>query len=294
MVWEKTFARLQEIGHDRARGARELALDASRTVLDGVRGVTTEDYAADSVTLARAVVDAQPEMAPFYHLAARVLVGGDIPELERRVMALIRELEDDSFEREAASYVPAGGAVMTYSRSGSVLSALRAARHSGKEFRVLVGEGRPGYEGRSVASELAESGIAVELVTDAALLSRVTEVQLVLVGADALGGRTLRNKVGTRALCAVARTEARPVYAVVDETKLLPERFWASAAERPPGEVWAEPPPGVRVRTPYFETVPLIELDGFVGKSGLMSADDVAERVERAAEKLRPLLQILE
>ena len=209
-------------------------------------------------------------------------------------MALIRELEDDSFEREAASYVPAGGTVMTYSRSGSVLSALRAARRSGKEFRVLVGEGRPGYEGRSVASELAESGIAVELVTDAALLSRVTEVQLVLVGADALGGRTLRNKVGTRALCAVARTEARPVYAVVDETKLLPERFWASAAERPPGEVWAEPPPGVRVRNPYFETVPLIELDGFVGKSGLMSADDVAERVERTGEKLTPLLQILE
>lgn len=294
MVWEKTFGRLEEIGCDRARGARELALEASRAVLDGAREARTDDYPANSVPLARAVVDAQPEMAPFYHLAARILVGGGISELERQVMALVREIEDDSFEREAASHVPADGTVMTYSRSGSVLSALQTARHTGKEFRVLVGEGRPGYEGRALASELAKSGIAVDLLSDAALLSRVSEAQLVLVGADAVGSRSLRNKIGTRALCAVARTEARPVYAVIDETKLLPERFWASTSERPPGEVWAEQPPGVRVRNPYFETVRLNELDGFVGKDGLMSADDVAARVERTAEELRPLLQILE
>ena len=42
-------------------------------------------------------------------------------------------------------------------------------------------------------------------------------------------------------------------------------------------EIWDAPPPGVVVRNPYFERVPLDLVLAFVADGGIMPANDVAE-----------------
>ena len=293
--WQTVEAQLRQIADDRSRGARELVLAAARAIARGVRQAPAEEGGAERAeALARAVAQAQPEMAPFRHLAAVLLacgVGADA--LAEAAEDFLRRLEGGATERHAAGLVPERGVVLTYSRSGSVLAALLAAHRSGVRFRVRLSEGRPGYEGRSVAAELAAAGVPVEMTTDAALAGSVPGADLVLLGADAVGRHSFLNKVGSGALCVTARRAGRPVYVLADETKFLPEEQWRPPAERAPREVWEDAPAGVAVSNPYFEAIALADVEAVVSDDGVLAGADLARRVERAAAALAPLERLL-
>lgn len=246
------------------------------------------------VELAQAVLRAQPEMAPFYYLAAALLDCADFESLSETVVAFANALDDEAIGQHAVELIAPAAAVVTYSRSGSVLATLRMARSGGRTFEVWVGEGRPRHEGRGLAKALADAGIKVQLLTDGALLGRAADADLILLGADAIGREKFLNKVGTRALCATAGAVGCPVYVIADETKFLPEEFWPSPAERSPDEVWSEPPPGVLVSNPYFEAIPLKELEAVVTQQGQLAPSAVLAKVDGAALTLARLREWLE
>jgi len=126
---------------------------------------------------------------------------------------------DDAAAAAAADRI--GGTVLTLSRSGTVLSALRAADLDG----VVVAESRPGREGVGVAEALAAEGHDVTLVPDAAVAHHLGTgaVDAVVVGADTVlaDGRVV-NKVGTRGAAAAAAREGVPVDVVAARDKVAP------------------------------------------------------------------------
>jgi translation initiation factor 2B subunit (eIF-2B alpha/beta/delta family) len=166
--------------------------------------------------------------------------------------------------------------VVTCSKSRPVEITLRKAAEQ-HELLVSCSEGRPAKEGRDLARALAESGITVDLYTDAGICAAVASADAVIVGADAIASFSFINKVGTSALCAVASANGTPCYVLAGREKILPDDVFAALTLRPggPQEVWRDPVAGVQIRNPYFETIPLAWVSAIVTEAGVLQPAEV-------------------
>lgn len=231
---------------------------------------------------ALALVDAQPSMASIFNLADQVLWrSGDPPGAAAVCQEFARGLKENVayVAQEAGKLIPAEGTVLTHSSSGTVREALLQAGAGGKRIRVIATESRPTCEGRSLAGLLAEAGMAVTLIVDAATSLFVPRADLVLVGADAVSPAGLLNKIGTRSVALAAQAAAKPIYSLCDSSKILrgdvplPEEAPRDPAELLAGFVL----PGVEAANYYFEWTPLRLITGIVIEAGIYTADELRE-----------------
>lgn len=262
---QKTLTGLRALGDDHRSGAAELADRAARWLEEFCRRQRAGDprlpYALSA--LAEATLAAQPAMAPLVNLANRVQRaaegnGGGLAGLRRTLAGFRRQQRRAAarIARQLSARLPRGATVLTYSYSSTVLEALLAARR--RLRRVIVSEGRPLFEGRTLAERLAAQGVAVTLTIDAALADQVGVADAVAVGADAVLAAAYVNKVGTRQLQERARRERKPFFVLADTTKFLPPALllFHRIEERPRRELWREAPAGVTVVNRNFEVIP--------------------------------------
>lgn len=175
--------------------------------------------------------------------------------------------------RQAAALLR--GTVLTHSASETVTKALRMAAREGGLRKVVVGEGRPRLEGRVVARALAEEGIEVVLVTDAAMGLHAREADLALVGADAvLADGSVVNKVGTRLLGLACDRAGTPLHAVADRYKVSSATS-VPLEEKEATEVWPDAPRGVQVRNIYFDRTEAELVRGVVTEKGVLTGAEV-------------------
>lgn len=277
---------LQAIVLDRDRGASRLALDAIALL---EKAADASDDLDAIVDIARSLRAARPSMPVIsnlvnlaMHEAARASAARDVPAALRRSAKSAHERALEA--RGAAARQAAGlarGVVLTHSASETVTKALRAAARAGQLSRVVVAEGRPGFEGRQVARALAAEGVDVDLVVDAALGLHAREADLALVGADAvLADGSVVNKVGTRLLALACAGAGTPLHAVADRFKVSPAST-LPLEEKGPAEVWAEAPDGVRVRNIYFDRTEAPLVKSYVTDAGTLGPGDV----ERLADE---------
>jgi len=242
----------------------------------------------------------QPTMAPVHQFAARALevadtalARGEAPAGLRSALALSCAAERDDWiaarkalARQAAVLVSERNSwIATLSMSGAVRDALLEAQRAGREPRVLMAEGRPRLEGRAAAAALAEAGVPVWLVVDAALPLLLSQARMVWLGADAVTDQGIMNKLGSFAAALAAREHSVPVYALAERRKFLPAATAAlRIVEMPPEEVWDEPAAGVQPRNIYFERVPLPLLRGVVVEDAVLPPGEAA-----ALARERPL-----
>lgn len=274
---------IEAIRNDTRRGASELVRDALAAF-----GATI-DEAPPAAPLqprlentARAILDAQPAMAPLLALSCNVVraaAASNEPATAARQALLEFAARLDRIAREvperSEALIPAGGRILTLSASSTVR---RALCHAGarRKFDVICLEGRPGCEGRDMALALAEKGIAVSVAVDAACGAVVRDCDVVLIGADSIGDLGVVNKIGTRAAALLARRAGVPMYALADSTKLLPTG-WPQELDdtRSAAEVWPDSPPAISIWNRYFEATPVAYLDGVVTEDGLRSEADI-------------------
>lgn len=200
-----------------------------------------------------------------------------------------RDLEDSiqAAARIGAQLVTERGAwIATLSMSGIVRDAILEAHTAGREPRALIGEGRPGLEGRALASALASRGVASWLVADAALPLLLGQAGMLWLGADAVTDKGVINKVGSYAAALAARERSVPVYALATRRKFLPAATGAlKIEEMPPEEIWEAPPEHVEPRNVYFEVVPLELLQGIVVEDSVLGRK---ESIALAQERTLP------
>lgn len=242
------------------------------------RGVELlQRIAADRAGLVEAAAQlcrAQPAMAGFRTLAGLVGRTADpTAALERFALQIARA--PSAIARNALSVLRLRKGcgplrVVTCSASQAVEAALVAA---GAEFDLVVccAEGRPHLEGRDLARRLAAAGLAVEFYTDAAIGAAIPSAEAVLIGADAIGPEGFINKVGTAALCGLARSAGVPVYVLAGREKALGAGELASLqlGGGPPDEVWSDPPMGVSARNPYFEYVRMTSVSAVISDTAV-------------------------
>lgn len=206
----------------------------------------------------------------------------DVTTAEQTLDAAIREIERalaaDADAAAAAAETVADARVLTLSRSGTVLSALRR----GAPNAVYVAESRPAREGIDVAETLADDADPTVIVhTDAAVghVVATEDVDAVLVGADAvLPDGSVVNKTGTRVVALVAKRADVPVYAAAASDKITHEETVnlesGDAAAVYDGDA------DLDVRNPTFDVTPSDLLTGVVTERGTLDPDGVREIAE--------------
>jgi len=286
---------LEQIARDRRSGAAELALRAAHALTTRLRR-SPRFTRSEAMAIARALIAAQPEMAPFLRLGNEVATAAESAdaarELEQTLRPFVRGLRraPHAIGRLLRNALRPRAIVATYSYSSTVVQALRYAR--GKIRRVYCSESRPGGEGRAMAARLSRAGLRVTFLSDAALFALPPVENYVILGADRITPHGFVNKIGSELLAARGQlTRRAPVlWLVVDTSKFLPAKLERLVVERPApaGELWGNPPRGVCVENAYFTFTPFSPKMRILTERGWMTPREA----RRTAQRIRaaPLL----
>ena len=176
-----------------------------------------------------------------------------------------------------------GDTILTNTYSYTVLKVLEKAKEEGKNISVFIPESRPGGEGIDMAVELYKRKFPVTLFVDSAVRYMMKEVDLVLIGAEAIAANgAVVNKIGT-SMIALAAHEARVRVFVAAETyKFSPATVigeLVTIEERSPTEVVSEEflkkYPGIKVRNPAFDVTPPEYIDAIITERGVFAPQAV-------------------
>lgn len=169
-----------------------------------------------------------------------------------------------------------GDVLLTHCNSEAALSCILEAKRDGKEISVFATEVRPRNQGHLTIKTLDEAGIPASFIVDSAARYFMNEVDLVVVGADAVSvNGAVVNKIGTSQI-ALAAHEARTRVMVAAETyKFAPRTIlgeYIEIEERDAEEVLPRSIsahlPHVRVRNPTFDVTPAEYVDLIVTEAG--------------------------
>lgn len=295
MIRPTIAALVREVAEDNTSGAVELTKKATQAIVlfsDETRAQDLSQFLSQFMTTGRELIQAQPSMAPLFNLVNSVLASLDTAENVGEARQIVKatasafaqdlDVSGDKIAKHALPLISDGATIMTHSRSSTVLRALFLAKEKGRDFAILCTESRPIYEGRQLAKQLAQQGIDVTLVTDAAVAHSVNQVDLVMVGADSISSKGLVNKMGTHALALAANAHGVPFYALCGRQKLLPSDYPHMENElKDPREVWEDPPDGVTVLNYYFDLTPLEFVSAVVTEKGLLGRADVLKMLSQ-------------
>jgi len=252
--------RIQLISEDRVHGAGWLARQAVEALADAAAA------GQDPVAVGRRLAATRPAIGAIAAALGRLLVAGRTPEqLIEECRALIDRRDRAAMSIAVLLGPEIGGRVLTHSASATVREALV---HTGPE-RVVCTVSGPHEEGRAFADDLADAGLAVDLVADEDAERALETVDVLLLGADCVfRDGSLVNKVGTAGLAAAARDAGRPVLVACETIKVAPVD---------PAGGWEAPDPA---EEPFDLTPPEL-IDRYATDEGLYGPDEIAALVDQ-------------
>jgi translation initiation factor eIF-2B subunit delta/methylthioribose-1-phosphate isomerase len=224
-VESELTAHVERIATDHRHGSSWLARRALEALVEAV------ERGEDPLETGRELVRARPAIGAIAGALGRVLAAGRTPEqLVEEAHAVL-----GSRERAGATIAVllandlAGRVVMTHSASATAREALI---HAGSA-RVVCTVSEPVGEGRGFSEELAEAGLATELVADEDAEHALATVDLLLLGADTVfRDGSLVNKIKTKQLARAATEAGLPVIVACEVLKLAPDEPYEPDEDR--------------------------------------------------------------
>lgn len=136
-------------------------------------------------------------------------------DLCQAIDLFIREritLADEVIAREATERINDRDVILTYAKSSIVEKALLTAHRQGKDFKVIVVDSRPMFEGKNLARRLVRAGLRVQY----ALLSAVADIvdfesvtKCFLGASSMLGNGSLFSRAGTAVVAMMAKESSK-------------------------------------------------------------------------------------
>lgn len=193
---------------------------ASFLVANGIAGRILNETRPTAVNLAWAIARMSRRAAEVAALEPDARAEG----MQREAEAIHREDVEACRAMGAlgAGDVPEGATILTHCNAGALatggygtaLGVIRAAHAAGKNIRVLASETRPYLQGARLTSwELAQDGIAVEVITDSMSghFFQRSAIDFVVVGSDRIAANAdVANKIGTYTHAVLANAHGVP------------------------------------------------------------------------------------
>lgn len=191
-----------------------------------------------------------------------------------------------------AKKIPNNSRIFIHCHSSQVMEILKKAKQLGKRFTVVNTEARPFYQGRMSAEELSKAGIPVEHYVDAAAAQILDNVDLFLIGADAITVDGVVNKIGSGLFAEAAQQRGVPVFVCTPALKFDPMTINGTPEpmeERPKEEVWANAPKLVQVHNSAFEFIPAKLITNIISELGIYPHSAFIEEVRRTYPEITTL-----
>jgi ribose 1,5-bisphosphate isomerase len=303
---------IREIERDRQHGASWLA-HRSAEIMESICSPAGEwESAGSSAQLAAArsaaerLARSRPSMAAIANTVARIAEAlYALPSAESETVSSARlelmhqravQVRDELSGAGDAIFQHVqpllGAALYTHSRSGTVESVLThlATERRGHGLTVITSQSHPGEEGIGLATALAQRGIGVVLVSEAACGLFVRDADAVLIGADSVSAEAgVVNKVGTFPLALAAREAHVPVYVLCETLKIAASEWEPTFEEMEAEELLPTPVPGVTVHNTYFDLTPHTLVTNIITEQGILTPAEV-DAIARQASNYLALL----
>jgi len=293
-AYSRIVAIAEDIKAMRIRGAGEIARSAVEALLltaQSSQANTPKEFVEEIEEAARLMVKTRPTAVSLpngiryviHRVREGKLSGANLPSLREVAIKACREFIENSrtaIERIGeigARRIRDGDILMTHCHSLAVLKVIETAWRQGKRIKVYTTETRPRFQGRIMAEKLAQMGIPVTLIADAAVRYFMNEVDRVIVGADAVSANgAVVNKIGT-SLIALAARESRTLFFVAAESyKFSPETMFGELVkieERDPSELIPSSElkyQNISVANPSFDVTPPEYIDLIITEKGII------------------------
>jgi len=273
------------------RGAGRIARAAAESLRDhalSTRISYTEAFRQEMERAAGLLVATRPTAVSLPNAVHLVMAGlDDAKTVEEARSGIVNRAEAfvqsslhavDRIAKFGSRHIKDGDTILTHCNSEVALACIIEARRSGKDIEVFATEVRPRNQGLLTIRTLNDAGIKTNFIVDSAVRSFINDIDLVIVGADAVTvNGAVVNKVGTSQVAHAAH-EARVNVLVAAETyKFAPRTVIGELIEieeRPPGEVLADEIaktlPNVTVRNPAFDVTPANYIDLIATEEGVI------------------------
>lgn len=162
-----------------------------------------------------------------------------------------------------------GDTIMTHCNSSAAISIIALAHAQGKNINVIATESRPRWQGRLTIKQLDALGIRTSLIVDSAVRYFMKDVDIVVMGADAITANgSLINKIGTSQVALAAHEARRNVIIAAETYKFSPRSILGELVEieeRDSSEVISPEElsnlSNVHVKNPAFDVTPREYID---------------------------------
>jgi ribose 1,5-bisphosphate isomerase len=282
------------------QGARNVAVAAVKAIQDLSENTKSKNKAQflDELKEAQNILAKSRETEPLMRNALNFIITKSKDSKTEKVAELKKLLVsnaenfladlDKSRERTAeigSKRIRNNSTVFTHCHSSTVTRLLAKAKKEGKNFRVICTETRPAFQGHITARELIDLGIETTFIVDSAARTFINEVDIVLVGADAITSEgNVVNKIGTGGIAVLANEARKPFYVVSELLKFDPETLrgdYEKIEQRSPDEVWSEAPKTLNVHNPAFDVTPNRYINGLICEEGIIAPQLVVEFIRR-------------
>lgn len=282
------------------QGARNVAI----TAITAIETLASQTEASNKSKFLKELLDARDtlfasrETEPLMRNAIRLIINQVERSSEKNIRKLTETvstasqhfLKDLEYSKERIAEIGAkriknNSTILTHCHSSTVTYLLKKARQDGKVFDVICTETRPVFQGKTTAKEMLDLDVETTFIIDSATRFFMSQVNLVIVGADAITSEgNVINKIGT-SLVALAAQEARtPFYVVSELLKFDPATMYGDyekIEERAPSEVWKNAPKNLIIRNPAFDVTRRDFIHGIICEEGIISPHSITEVMHR-------------
>ena len=297
-VVQATAEKIRKLEVQGARNVAIAAIKALQTLAEHTRAKSRAAFLSE-LKEAQAMLFASRETEPLMRNVVRYIIiqtqdssTEKVDALSELVVAnagLVLQNLEASSERTAeigAKRIRDGMLIFTHCHSSTVTRMIAKAKADGKSFSVICTETRPAFQGRITAREMVELDVQTMFIVDSAARVYMGDVDLVVVGADAITSEgNVVNKVGTSTIAVLANEARKPFYVVSELLKFDPETLYGAherIEQRNPSEVWKEAPAKLSVRNPAFDVTPSRYIHGLICEEGVIPPQSIVETVNRS------------
>ena len=285
------FRSVDGLAKDRVHGASSLGRSSIELLAEVARMSSANSIGELFRNLLSVTLElrkAQPSMATVRNLTGRFLdeaatarwTASSIDQFREMIASLAQRAKRDAQEaaenaaRNSVRVLPEEGIVLTHSYSNTVRRALELGKKSARDLTVYVTESSPGLEGKQLARDLIEDGVLVMLIADPAVRSVISDVDIVLLGADSvLADGSVINKVGTKKIATMA-SEGQISFCVACESSKFSTVDFVG-----------EP---VQFAETLFDLTPTEYVTKIVTELGSMETREVEQQIKKMLSQLYP------
>jgi ribose 1,5-bisphosphate isomerase len=282
------------------QGARNVAIAAVKAMETLARETKAKNKKAflNELSKAQEILFASRETEPLMRNAVRWIVSQveesnekNANKLAKRVslasQQFLENLENsqEKIAEIAAKRIRDNSVILTHCHSSTVTHSLKRAKQGGKAFEVICTETRPLFQGKITAREMLELGVKTTFIVDSATRFFMNQVDLVIVGADAITSEgNVINKIGTSTIALIAHEARTPFYVVSELLKFDPETMYGDCEkieERSPDEIWKNPLKDLIIKNPAFDVTRRDFIHGIICEEGIIAPHSIIEVMHR-------------